>query len=358
MSRTRLKLFSFSFLAVAVSGCPGPAQSTSPEAATGDDTGSTGDTSAGSSSDGGESGADSSGTTGVEPEPVVECAALDSLSLAELLEGPPPGSILSDGQPSDVIDIEFAEVDGGLAVVAVVDDETFLLVELDESGEAPSGQVQWHVGSTVYIGEAEVTLADGSDAVTVESAELSLVGGEGQVTVSACFVVGAGSSAFTLDGSTATLNGVLGSLTFAQVEAIVQQHPEVDSLVLSDVPGSINDEVNVQTGRMVRDAGWSTFVAADGVIASGGVDLFCAGATRSIEPGAQLGVHSWSDGTMDGIDYPADDPAHDMQLAYFTEMLGDPLGPDFYWFTLQAAPADDIHWMTTEEIEQYQLLTR
>ena len=36
-------------------------------------------------------------------------------------------------------------------------------------------------------------------------------------------------------------------------------------------------------------------------------------------------------------------------------MLGE---DDFYWFTIYAAPADDIHEMSMEEIEKYKLLTK
>lgn len=30
---------------------------------------------------------------------------------------------------------------------------------------------------------------------------------------------------------------------------------------------------------------------------------------------------------------------------------------DFYWFTLEAAPAESIHWMTEEELFQYHITT-
>jgi hypothetical protein len=30
---------------------------------------------------------------------------------------------------------------------------------------------------------------------------------------------------------------------------------------------------------------------------------------------------------------------------------------DFYWYTLEAASAENIHWMTAQEIAQYDILT-
>ena len=34
------------------------------------------------------------------------------------------------------------------------------------------------------------------------------------------------------------------------------------------------------------------------------------------------------------------------------------IAEDFYWFTLNAADADDIHWMTRTEMKRYKMLTQ
>jgi len=36
-------------------------------------------------------------------------------------------------------------------------------------------------------------------------------------------------------------------------------------------------------------------------------------------------------------------------------MLGDSLGSVFHFYTIYAAPADSIHWMSAEEIEEFGL---
>ena len=105
-------------------------------------------------------------------------------------------------------------------------------------------------------------------------------------------------------------------------------------------------------------------VTADGVIASGGVSLFLSGKTRTVEQGAHVGVHSWThcwsdteDGPMQckqAIDHPKDDPGHRLHGDYILEMLGS---RDFYWFSISAAPAKQIHWMTPEELEEYGVST-
>lgn len=167
-----------------------------------------------------------------------------------------------------------------------------------------------------------------------------------------------GTTRIEVDGTTGTVTGELGRVTYHQIEQLRQDQPEVDTLVLADVPGSIDDEANVQTGRLVRAGGLQTHIPADGFVASGGVDLFVAGATRSIEGTPMIGVHSWTDGTVDAGNLSCDDARHRLQLCYFSEMLGREAGAEFYFFTLAAAPADDIHYMTSAEIAEHGLATR
>ena len=114
----------------------------------------------------------------------------------------------------------------------------------------------------------------------------------------------------------------------------------------------------MHTGRLVRAANLATHVPADGDINSGAVDLFTAGAARTAEPGAILGVHAWCcEGELSAGELPRGSRAHGAQLTYFREMLG-PIGEDFYFFTLDAAPFDDIHPMTPDEMDRFGLLTR
>ena len=62
---------------------------------------------------------------------------------------------------------------------------------------------------------------------------------------------------------------------------------------MKQIRGSLDDKINMHTGRLIREHGFTTKVLSDSRIASGGVDLFCAGEKRIIEQGAEIGVHSW-----------------------------------------------------------------
>ncbi len=159
---------------------------------------------------------------------------------------------------------------------------------------------------------------------------------------------------FEVSGAVAVMTGTIGASTPGRMLELLLEHPEVETIRMEDVPGSIDDEANLRAARWVRRFGLTTVVPAGGMVASGGTDFFLAGERRLVEGGARLGVHSWAGMEGEGADVEEDHPEHQKYLDYYAEM-GIPA--EFYWYTLEAAPADDIHWMTEEEIERFAVAT-
>jgi hypothetical protein len=241
----------------------------------------------------------------------------------------------------------------------------YSLVWIGVQGETPSGN--WGV---IQIAEDGQTRSSSGRAETLDFTEEErferlhvagpLTDGDGQVQAAELrAVLGGGAIDFVLDleAGTATLTGTLGGTTLAQMEYLIETFPEVQTLVLANIQGSENDQVNLQTARLVRASGLNTAVPMGGEIYSGGVDLFCAGVGRSAAEDAKIGVHSWAEGGTSAHELPPEHPQHVAQVAYFTEMLGPETGPAFYWFTIEAAPAEGMHLMTPEEIARYMLIT-
>lgn len=159
------------------------------------------------------------------------------------------------------------------------------------------------------------------------------------------------SATFEIDGDTASMIGIIDSTTPRVVKTLIANHPELKTIMMAYVPGSSDDESNLRASKMIHAAGLATAVAADGVIASGGVDFFLAGTKRTIAEGALIGVHSWADseGTI-AAELPRDNINHQPYLEFYRDMGID---EEFYWFTLNAAPADSVHWMNRAEIERF-----
>ena len=105
---------------------------------------------------------------------------------------------------------------------------------------------------------------------------------------------------------------------------------------------------------MLRQANYATYLPAGGLVASGGTDLLLAGVPRIVERGTTIGVHSWSDGAAIGDTIARDAEDHRAYLDYYRVLAID---QEFYWFTLQAAPADGMHWMTDSEMAKYSVYT-
>lgn len=160
---------------------------------------------------------------------------------------------------------------------------------------------------------------------------------------------------FEVDGGTLHMEGAINRQTPVQLKKILTANPGIKLIVMHEVPGSIDDVFLFVAARMVRNRGIATHLPADAEIASGGVDFFLAGTKRTAESGAKIGVHSWDDSDYEGRELDSDAPEHLIYLEYYRDMG---IAEDFYRFTLNAADADDIHWMTKAEMKRYKMLTQ
>ncbi|RXJ69483.1 alpha/beta hydrolase [Veronia nyctiphanis] len=157
-----------------------------------------------------------------------------------------------------------------------------------------------------------------------------------------------------IKGKDAYIVGLFNTLSYDIVVNKLENNPQVDRLILTVNPGSLDDEETFKLGRYLRDKGLNTHLLSKSVVASGAVDLFLSGKKRTVEMRAQLGVHSWSDGFNEASDFPVDDPAHHLNAKYIEDMLGK---DDFYWFTINSAPADDMYWMKANDLSKFGVVT-
>lgn len=164
---------------------------------------------------------------------------------------------------------------------------------------------------------------------------------------------------FEVDGPVLIMRGVYEDSTTDTLLGLLDANPDVRTLVLAWVGGAdVSMDANLVGGVEVRNRGLNTCVPAGGLVASGGTDFFLAGVNRIVLADAQVGVHSWAEsddqGNVEtGDQVPRDDPRHQPFLDYY-EAVGIPA--DFYWFTLEAAPADDIYNMTFDEMLQFGMI--
>jgi len=169
-------------------------------------------------------------------------------------------------------------------------------------------------------------------------------------------ILEADSLSLEVEENTAYLSGVLDSNLVADLTDFLAEHPNVTDLVLVDVPGSIDQQATMDSARLIRRLGLNTHIAPTGYVLSGGVDLFLGGIERTIGAGAGVGIHAWSDGTrINASSANVADPIHATYVNFYLEM-GVP--ERFYWFSLTAAPADRVYFLSPEEVYDLQLATQ
>lgn len=161
------------------------------------------------------------------------------------------------------------------------------------------------------------------------------------------------------DDLTVLMDGEITSSSLTDFNSLDAAFPNINKINIKNCGGSSDDTINLQLSIKVHQKGINIHLMDDGEIASGGVDFFIAGILRTKGSNTKIGVHSWadSDGTT-ATDYPVGHANHLPYISFYVSVgFTQQQAEEFYYFTINAAPADDIHWMTDEEITQYNLTT-
>ena len=158
---------------------------------------------------------------------------------------------------------------------------------------------------------------------------------------------------FEVEGERAFGYGFTDGRSETIIRELTRDHPQVETLVFVNMPGTRDVTSNYRLARSIRRAGLNTELLPQSRIASGAVDLFLAGVDRTVACGALIGVHAWGSSGFD-----AQDAVWDNHRSYSRDFLSDMgVDPDFYDFRTQAAGSESIHWMNDEEIERWKLPT-
>jgi hypothetical protein len=161
-----------------------------------------------------------------------------------------------------------------------------------------------------------------------------------------------------IDDNTVEMDGDITSSTLSDFNSMIVDYPELHTINMKNVPGSSDDDINLQVSLLVYNRNIATHIMDNGEIASGGTDFFLAGTTRTQGQNTKIGVHSWSTGTQEATDFPVGDAEHQKYIDYYVSIgFSQTDAEAFYYYTINAAAANDIHWMTEAEIEEYKVLT-
>lgn len=157
---------------------------------------------------------------------------------------------------------------------------------------------------------------------------------------------------------TVEMDGTISSSSLADFNSLEAAFPNVNKINIKDCDGSSDDQINLQLSTKVHQEGINIHLMDNAEIASGGVDFFLAGVQRTRGTNTKIGVHSWAGDNVTATDFPVGHANHLPYINYYVSVgFTQQQAEDFYYFTINAATADDIHWMTEAEITQYNMLT-
>ena len=158
------------------------------------------------------------------------------------------------------------------------------------------------------------------------------------------------------------LLGTFDDYTADRVIKILKRNSLITRIVLTANGGSIDDRETLRLGRYIRSHGLDTHLITGGVATSGGVSLLLAGKNRSVGKNTFLGVHAWNQCSRNeenelnckqATDFNRQSDEHDLHRNYTIKMLGN---DTFYWFSIESAPHNSIHWLSTEERIKFKVI--
>ena len=159
------------------------------------------------------------------------------------------------------------------------------------------------------------------------------------------------------DKKSIVLEGVINSSAYDVFKDLTDENPQIKRLEIVNCEGSINDDVNLKLAKYVHEEGFNTHLNDNGLVASGGTDLFLAGKKRTKGVNTKIGVHSWAGRNVTATDFPVGHKNHLPYIEYYVSVgFTQQQAEDFYYFTINAAPAESVHWMTASEIEKYNVV--
>lgn len=163
---------------------------------------------------------------------------------------------------------------------------------------------------------------------------------------------------FELSDNSLIMDGLITRKTPGQIYKIFDENPNIDTIEMREVLGSLDDNANLEIALWVAGKAITTKIGRYSEIASGGTDFFLAGSERIVLDGAKIGVHSWGSFDATAADFPRGHELHQPYIEYYQNIgLTAQESEDFYYFTIDASTFDDVHFMTDDEIIRYKLST-
>lgn len=164
---------------------------------------------------------------------------------------------------------------------------------------------------------------------------------------------------FVEDKTKLHITGEINSKSVQQIKNIFKKFPQINTIIIQNIPGSVNDEANLEISNWLLKKNLTTILLNNSHIASGGVDFFLIGNKRIIHKGAKVGIHSWGGPGISATNFPKNHTNHKPYINYYKNTgFSQKEAEEFYFFTIYSAPPSNIYYMNKNEIIKYKIATQ
>ncbi|MBL4708726.1 MAG: hypothetical protein JKY48_09850 [Flavobacteriales bacterium] len=116
------------------------------------------------------------------------------------------------------------------------------------------------------------------------------------------------------------LDGVINSSALYKFKFIANENPKIKRIEIKNCDGSINDKINLELAKYIYDNKYDIHLLDNGLIASGGTDLFLAGMQRTKGSNTKIGVHSWAGRGKTATNFPVGHKHHLPYINYYVSV--------------------------------------
>jgi len=162
---------------------------------------------------------------------------------------------------------------------------------------------------------------------------------------------GAGATEFRVTGPEMFIAGPISGAAADRIERLLDEHPELEAVVLGDIPGADDTGWLVQMGYLIRGRGLATRAIGD--LNNDAILLFAAGVDREVQ-GGNLVITGADVARSRGWPYDDSSAARVERGAYARVMLGDAA---FVEFAETLRETEDVHIITNHDQLRFGLVT-
>lgn len=165
--------------------------------------------------------------------------------------------------------------------------------------------------------------------------------------------------AFEVQENNAVLmSGVITASTATDLQDLLEAYPSTTRIDMGNVNSASSHEAAFAAARIVRSNQLNIHINNNSTIRKEATNFFLGGIKRTKGEDVQIGVSAWKDDLgLEATDYDFGDPAHLPWINFFVEMEYQyQLATDFYNFYIYAAEADDIYFLSDDQLNTFDII--